>query len=163
MKIGYDIYESKLIGPIGMVVSDNGLEQIILFQEDLQEYLKKNPHVQRDEQLCNQVKCELHEYFSGERKQFDIKLSIQGTSFRQRVWESLQAIPYGTTISYSELANNIGNSKAIRAVGGANRANHIPIIIPCHRVVGKDGAMVGFAGNKIDTKIKLLQHERTYV
>lgn len=159
MKLGYEIYESSLIGPIGIVVSDIGLERIMLFEGDLENYLKENPYIKRDEVLCEEVKIQLHEYFIGERKQFDIRLSVQGTPFRQKVWEGLRAIPYGVTISYSQLACNIENPKAIRAVGGANRANRIPIIIPCHRVIGKDGAMVGFAGDKIDTKIKLLQHE----
>jgi len=162
MKIGYEIYESTVIGPIGIVVSDKGLERLMLFEEDLNDYLKENPQIKVDKVLCKEVKEQLHQYFRGERKQFEIKLSVQGTPFRQRVWDSLQAIPYGETISYSQLAYNIENPKAIRAVGGANRANKIPIIIPCHRVIGKNGAMVGFAGDKIDTKIKLLQHEQLY-
>ncbi len=163
MKIGYDIYESHLIGPIGIVVSDRGLERIMLFEEEFADYLKQNPFHKKDERLCQSIKKQLDEYFRGERMYFDFKMPIEGTSFRKQVWQSLSQIPYGTTISYSELATSIGNPKAIRAVGGANRANPIPLIIPCHRVIGKNGAMVGFAGNKIDTKIKLLEHEQLHL
>lgn len=159
MNRGYAIYESKLIGSIGIFVSEKGLERLILFEENFHEYLKENPHYKQEEALCESVKRQLDEYFAGERMCFDLPLYIEGTIFREKVWNTLAQIPYGTTISYSELASRIGNQKAVRAVGGANRANPIPIIIPCHRVIGKNGAMVGFAGDKIDTKIKLLQHE----
>jgi methylated-DNA-[protein]-cysteine S-methyltransferase len=162
MKVGYEIYESGLIGPIGIVVSDRGVEKIILLEERIERYLKENPYVKKDKALCDEVKTQLHDYFTGQRKQFNVKLVIEGTPFRQKVWKGLQAIPYGTTISYSELAAHIDNPKAVRAVGGANRANKLPIIIPCHRVIGKDGAMVGFAGDHIDIKRKLLEHEGLY-
>lgn len=163
MNLGYDIYESSLIGPIGIFVSDRGLERIILFEEAFNDYLSENTWVKKDKVQCEQVKKQLHEYFTGSRIQFDVPMYIEGTPFRKKVWKGLQGIPYGITISYSALAERIGQPKAVRAVGGANHANRIPIIIPCHRVIGKDGSMVGFAGDKIDTKEKLLAHEAKYL
>ncbi|WP_070000248.1 methylated-DNA--[protein]-cysteine S-methyltransferase [Cellulosilyticum sp. I15G10I2] len=163
MKIGYDIYESSLIGPIGMIVSDRGLERIMLFEEEIDRYLKENTFCKRNEGLCKEIKQQIDEYFKGERTCFNFAMHIEGTPFREQVWQNLARIPYGTTISYSELASRIGNPKAVRAVGGANRANPIPLIIPCHRVIGKNGEMVGFAGSKVDTKIKLLEHEHRYL
>lgn len=162
MRVGYDLYESELIGPIGIFVSDRGLEKIILFEEKLWDYLKQHPEIKRERKLCSEVKKQLHEYFTGQRKSFDVKMYIDGTPFRKKVWEGLMTIPYGETLSYGELAAWTGNPKASRAVGGANRANQIPIIIPCHRVIGKNGEMVGFAGDKMDTKIKLLELEKTF-
>ncbi len=102
---------------------------------------------------------QLEEYFSKKRKQFDLPLQPQGTSFQQTVWQALLQIPFGKTISYGELAKNIGNSKASRAVGGANNRNPIPIIIPCHRVVGSNGSLTGYALG-LDMKEFLLKLER---
>lgn len=88
-----------------------------------------------------------------------MSLSIEGTEFRKKVWEALMNIPYGEVRSYSQIAEAIGNPKAIRAVGQANRANLLPIIIPCHRVVGKSGELMGYAGNKTSVKKFLLELE----
>ncbi|WP_372712862.1 methylated-DNA--[protein]-cysteine S-methyltransferase [Ilyobacter sp.] len=94
------------------------------------------------------LKCrkELEEYLYGERMKFSVKLDMQGTDFQKRCWKELYKIPYGESISYGEQAENIGNPKAVRAVGGANGKNPIGIIVPCHRVIGKDGKMTGYAG-----------------
>lgn len=89
---------------------------------------------------------ELAEYFSGKRRSFSIPLSASGTEFQCKVWESLKTIPYGETTSYADIARKIGNPKACRAVGGANNRNPLPIFVPCHRVVGKSGQLVGYAG-----------------
>ena len=89
---------------------------------------------------------QLREYFAGRRTQFDLPLEPEGTAFQRSVWRRLQEIPYGKTISYGELARRIGNPKASRAVGMANGANPIPIVIPCHRVIGADGTLTGFGG-----------------
>ncbi len=97
-------------------------------------------------------------YFAGELKQFNLKLNPQGTPFQQSVWSGLQRIPFGETISYGELARRIDNPKSCRAVGRANGANPIPIIIPCHRVIGSTGALVGFTAG-LDAKAWLLNHE----
>lgn len=101
---------------------------------------------------------QLREYFVGKRKEFDLPLAPQGTPFQREVWRKLQEIPYGETISYGELAKRIGNPKASRAVGAANGQNPIPIVIPCHRVIGANGKLTGFGGG-LPTKEALLALE----
>ncbi len=99
---------------------------------------------------------QLREYFEHKRKDFDLPMEIIGTDFQKRVWKELLKIPYGETISYKELAIRLGNLKTIRAAAKANGANPLPIIIPCHRVIGSDGKLVGY-GNGLDVKEKLLR------
>jgi methylated-DNA-[protein]-cysteine S-methyltransferase len=101
---------------------------------------------------------QLREYFAGRRKEFELPLAPEGTKFQKSVWRELQDIPYGRTISYGELARRIGNPKASRAVGAANGANPIPIVIPCHRVIGANGKLTGFGGG-LPVKEKLLDLE----
>jgi methylated-DNA-[protein]-cysteine S-methyltransferase len=101
---------------------------------------------------------QLGEYFAGTRTTFDVPLDAPGTAFQRRVWDALRAIPYGTTLSYGELALRLGDVRATRAVGAANGKNPIPIIVPCHRVVGANGALTGFGGG-LDRKRWLLEHE----
>ncbi len=93
-----------------------------------------------------QAKLELAEYFDGKRTQFTVPIKIDGTQFQTEVWQELAKIPYGTTTSYGEMAKNIGRPKASRAVGAANGANRLPIILPCHRVIGANKSLTGFAG-----------------
>lgn len=116
----------------------------------------------RDEQLFEDVIGQLAEYFAGARKIFDVVLDANGTPFQRRVWEALRAIPYGETISYGELARRIGNPKAVRAVGRANGANPIAVIVPCHRVIGANGTLTGYGGG-LQRKAKLLALEGTPV
>ncbi|OUS25983.1 cysteine methyltransferase ['Osedax' symbiont bacterium Rs2_46_30_T18] len=101
---------------------------------------------------------QLEQYFSGQRQEFDLPLLFAGTEFQQRVWQQLVKVPYGITSSYLELSEALGNVKAIRAVATANGANAISIIVPCHRIIGSDGKLVGYAGG-LDVKKKLLQLE----
>ncbi|MHB1686721.1 MAG: methylated-DNA--[protein]-cysteine S-methyltransferase [Ignavibacteriaceae bacterium] len=101
---------------------------------------------------------ELTEYFNRERKKFSVPLEIQGTEFQRKVWQQLMKIPYGKTISYLKLAENLGDAKAVRAVGKANGSNPISIIIPCHRVINFDGKLGGYSGG-LDVKEKLLALE----
>ena len=101
---------------------------------------------------------QLAEYFAGTRTTFDLLLDAGGTAFERRVWDALRTIPYGTTLSYSELARRLGDPRATRAVGAANGKNPIPIIVPCHRVIGANGALTGFGGG-LDRKRWLLEHE----
>jgi methylated-DNA-[protein]-cysteine S-methyltransferase len=101
---------------------------------------------------------QLKAYFRGELKEFDLPLAMEGTEFQLRVWNALRTIPYGETISYAQLAGRIGNPKAVRAVGLANGSNPIPIIVPCHRVIGSDGSLTGFGGG-LTTKKMLLELE----
>jgi len=104
------------------------------------------------------VRRQLGEYFAGERKDFDLALSLSGTEFQVAVLEALQRIPYGETTSYGAVAKRIGRPKAVRAVGAANGRNPIPIIVPCHRVIGSSGDLTGFGGG-LDTKAALLRLE----
>ena len=104
------------------------------------------------------VRQQLREYFDGERKDFDIPLSLEGTDFQLSVWHALQEIPYGSTVSYGDVAKRIENPKAVRAVGAANGRNPVPIIVPCHRVIGSHGDLTGFGGG-LDTKEALLRLE----
>ncbi|MEE9502641.1 MAG: methylated-DNA--[protein]-cysteine S-methyltransferase [Candidatus Aminicenantaceae bacterium] len=106
-------------------------------------------------------KClkQLDEYFKGKRQNFSLELHLEGTDFQKKVWEQLQRIPYGETASYKDVAVAIGNEKAVRAVGGANGMNNIAVIIPCHRVIGADGNLVGFGGG-LWRKVWLLNHEK---
>jgi len=106
-----------------------------------------------------EVSSQLREYFDGERTEFDLPLALDGTTFQRRVWAALRAIPYGQTISYGQLADRIGRPSASRAVGLANGKNPVGIIVPCHRVVGADGALTGYGGG-IGRKRYLLAHER---
>ena len=112
--------------------------------------------------FLKEVAHQLEEYFNGQRKQFQLPLAPQGTDFQQKVWRELQAIPYGETRSYKEIAHRIGNPKACRAVGQANNRNPISIIIPCHRVIGHSGELVGYGGG-LEIKQFLLELERKYV
>jgi len=102
---------------------------------------------------------QLRAYFNGERTHFDLKLNMKGTDFQKKVWQQLVKIPYGETISYGELAKRIGNPKASRAVGMANGKNPISIIVPCHRVIGKNGSLTGFGGG-IAVKEHLIEMEK---
>jgi methylated-DNA-[protein]-cysteine S-methyltransferase len=105
------------------------------------------------------VREQLAEYFAGERQQFDMPLKLAGTPFQQRVWQELVRIPFGTTITYAQLAQRVGRPTASRAVGAANARNPISIIVPCHRVIGADGKLTGYAGG-LDKKQWLLAFER---
>jgi methylated-DNA-[protein]-cysteine S-methyltransferase len=101
----------------------------------------------------------LNQYFSGDRQHFNFPLTFSGTSFQQQVWSALLTVAYGQTITYAALASLIGNPRAVRAVGQAVGANHLPIIVPCHRVIGSDGGMTGFAYG-LEVKRWLLNHEQ---
>jgi methylated-DNA-[protein]-cysteine S-methyltransferase len=145
------------VGPLLLVADDGGLRQILFlngrhaarpessWKED------RAPHVETIRQLQS--------YFAGELENFTLPLAPQGTSFQLGVWRSLCDIPYGETISYGQLAGRIGNPKASRAVGLANGSNPIPIVIPCHRVIGSNGKLTGYGGG-LPIKEKLLALER---
>ncbi|WP_201715203.1 methylated-DNA--[protein]-cysteine S-methyltransferase [Rossellomorea arthrocnemi] len=103
---------------------------------------------------------QIREFFKGERTEFNLPLKIEGTAFQKEVWNALQQIPYGETWSYQDVAQAIQRPKAVRAVGQANKANRFPIIIPCHRVIGKNKTLTGYAGKQIDKKELLLSLEK---
>jgi methylated-DNA-[protein]-cysteine S-methyltransferase len=121
----------------------------------------QGPHVswRQFDQPFSTVREQLAEYFAGQRQQFDVPLKLAGTPFQQRVWQELVRIPFGTTISYGQLAERVGNPTASRAVGRANGRNPISIIVPCHRVIGADGKLTGYGGG-VDKKEWLLEWER---
>ena len=114
---------------------------------------------EEETELINKTYKELDEYFRGKRKTFDIPLKIEGTEFQKKIWNELLEIPYGETRSYLDIAKRVGNPKASRAVGMANHNNKIIIIIPCHRVIGSNKKLVGYAGG-LDVKEKLLKLEQ---
>jgi len=111
-----------------------------------------------NEKPLRQARQQLEEYFAGTRKEFDLPLKLIGTEFQVDVLQALQDIPYGVTVSYGEIAKRIGRPKAVRAVGAANGRNPIPIVVPCHRVIGSGGDLTGFGGG-LDTKEALLRLE----
>ncbi|MCS0356269.1 methylated-DNA--[protein]-cysteine S-methyltransferase [Vibrio diabolicus] len=115
----------------------------------------------RDDQhpVLRQAVTQLNEYFSGLRNEFELPLAATGTDFQNQVWQALTTIPYGETWSYQDLANAIGNPKAVRAVGLANGKNPISIVVPCHRVIGKSGKLTGYAGG-VERKQRLLSLEQ---
>ena len=113
---------------------------------------------QRDPSALRDVRAQLDAYFAGELTEFDLPLAAQGSEFDLRVWAELRRIPYAATLSYGELARRVGDPLAARAVGAANGRNPLPIVVPCHRVIGADGSLTGFGGG-LATKKFLLEHE----
>ena len=117
-----------------------------------------DPHWRRSDEAFKQVAQQLGEYFAGQRRVFDLPIEPQGTRFQRDVWQALREIPYGQTRSYADIARQIGNPKAVRAVGSANGNNPIAIVVPCHRVIGSNGSLTGFGGG-LDSKRFLLALE----
>lgn len=115
--------------------------------------------VQTAQEVLAQAAREIGEYFEGERRVFTVPTAAAGTPFQQAVWNALKKIPYGETRSYGEIARQIGHPRASRAVGQANNRNPLPIVVPCHRVIGASGALTGYAGG-LDIKVRLLELER---
>ena len=142
------------IGPLTVVVDDRDHLVRIDFPD--------HPRAERGRQDRTRgahVVRQLREYFAGERTTFDVAEALQGTPIQQRAWRALMTIPFGQTVSYQEQARRLGNPAAMRAVGAANGRNCIPIVVPCHRVIGKDGSLTGFGGG-LPIKQFLLEHER---
>ena len=114
---------------------------------------------QQDDDALREAALQLDAYFAGELREFELPVDPGGTAFQRNVWQALQTIPYGITVSYGELAQQLKKPTATRAVGAANGANPVPIVIPCHRVIGADGSLTGFGGG-LDIKRWLLEHEQ---
>jgi len=127
----------------------------------LQRVEKKTEKEAEENNLSKQIKTELEQYFNGKRKSFDIPLKTEGTVFQKKVWKALNTIAYGSTCSYQAIAEKIGNPKACRAIGGANNKNPIIIIVPCHRVIGKNGNLTGYGGG-LDLKQMLIDKEKAW-
>jgi methylated-DNA-[protein]-cysteine S-methyltransferase len=157
MSMSYKLIPSP-IGRLKLVASDDGLVAILWEHDNPRRVrlvdLVENPA----HHVLIRTEKELKEYFSGKRNTFTVPLDMQGTSFQKQVWEALLGIPYGETRTYGQLANQLGNPNATRAVGAANGRNPIAIIVPCHRLIGFDGKLTGFAGG-LDAKAHLLKLE----
>ncbi|MDT8429230.1 MAG: methylated-DNA--[protein]-cysteine S-methyltransferase [Pseudomonadales bacterium] len=154
------VYYTYMESPIGnLLLAGDGQALNVLGFPTGKAVRKHQPDWLRRNEMFRREKDQLSAYFAGELQQFDLPLAPQGTAFQQLVWQQLQRIPYGETRSYGEIANSIGQPRASRAVGAANGLNPIPIIIPCHRVIGSTGKLVGFGGG-LETKEHLLSLEQ---
>jgi methylated-DNA-[protein]-cysteine S-methyltransferase len=145
------------VGPLLLAMDEPGLRHLRYVEG--RERARPEPSWTEDGASFTSLICELHAYFRGDLEHFAQPLAPEGTPFQLKVWKELCAIPYGETISYGELANRIGNPHASRAVGLANGSNPIPILIPCHRVIGSNGKLTGYGGG-LPIKEKLLALER---
>ncbi len=154
------IFYTQLDSPIGalLLVSEDSRLSQIMFAKDGRPAVPKAEWREEAAALREPIR-QLRAYFAGELETFDLPLAPEGTPFQQNVWGELLKIPYGNTTSYGELAKRIGNPKASRAVGLANGSNPIPIVIPCHRVIGSNGKLTGYGGG-LPIKEKLLALER---
>ncbi|AKA35096.1 methylated-DNA--[protein]-cysteine S-methyltransferase [Flagellimonas lutaonensis] len=144
-------YVKTPIGTAEIKGDKNGVASITVFDEE-----KTDHHILPE--VLEDAVYQLKEYFEGTRKQFDLKLNPEGTNFQKKVWNALLQIPYGKTISYLDLSKRLGDVKAIRAVAAANGQNPLWIVVPCHRVIGSNGDLTGYAGG-LHRKKWLLQHE----
>lgn len=146
------------VGKLTLVARDGHLVAI-LWENDKPNRVRLGPMTSGDEEpVLLEAQAQLNEYFSGKRTQFELQLDFDGTPFQKQVWNALLTIPYGETRSYRQLATQLGNPKACRAVGAANGKNPISIVVPCHRVVGSNGALTGFAGG-VEVKMTLIKLE----
>lgn len=150
-----------IIGEIVIIKSEKGLRSIEILEDSFKKLQIKNKLVENKEK-CEDALNQIMEYFDGSRKYFDLALDIEGTDFRKKVWNELIKIPYGELRSYKDIAVAIGNEKAVRAIGQANKANPIPIVVPCHRVISSKNKLIGYAGNHIDIQEKLINIEKSY-
>lgn len=149
------------VGKLTLVANQKGIESIGFSDRDVPEVtVSLTPEVSKKIDLhLKKAEQQLAQYFEGKRKDFDLEISpVRGTPFQKRVWKALCGIPFGQTWSYSDIANKVGSPKAVRAVGMANKRNPIAIVVPCHRVIGKNGALVGYDGG-LNNKTKLLKLE----
>lgn len=156
MTIHYTRIDSP-IGPLLLAASDAGMHTIE-FQDAKHRVKRGDDWEQSAHPLLERARRQLEEYFAGKRRSFDLPLAPQGTPFQRQVWQTLAGIGYGETLSYGQLAARVGRPTASRAVGAANGRNPLPIVLPCHRVIGADGSLTGFGGG-LPTKRFLLRLE----
>lgn len=157
-EIAYDFFDSP-IGPLVVAAVDGAIAHLLLPKGGKPAHVAPEWH--RAPAQLRDARAQLAAYFAGKLLAFDLDLAPRGTEFQRSVWSELRRIPYGDTTSYIELARRIGNPNAMRAVGAANGANPIAIVVPCHRVIGHDGQLVGFGGG-LPAKRWLLDHERRH-
>ena len=163
-----NVYWSKLdVNDVNYIVAatEQGLCYIDVNDdvEELERWCSK--HIEQAELIKSDAELQsyieqLLQYWNGERSSFDCPLDLRGTTFQQRVWDALKAIPYGKTVSYLDIAVSVGNRAAVRAVGGAIGKNPVMIVVPCHRVIGSNGKLTGFSAGGLGMKEKLLSHEQ---
>lgn len=150
------------VGALTIVASDDGLRAVLWPDDDPKRVRLADSVDDPNHPVIAAARSQLGEYFAGERTSFDVPLDPVGTEFQRAAWDALRTIDFGKTVSYGEQADRMGDRRKARAVGAANGRNPISIIVPCHRVVGANGALTGFAGG-IDTKAWLLAHEREQI
>lgn len=149
------------VGILKLVASDKGLMAILWENDNPNRIPLKSCMENKKHPILEQVETELKAYFNKQLKVFSVPLDFSGTVFQEKVWEALRTIPFGETRSYQQIAHQIGHAKAVRAVGAANGKNPISIIVPCHRVIGANGKLTGFAGG-LSTKKYLLDFEKQF-
>ena len=157
MNFAYKIIDSP-VGKLKLVASDKGLAGVLWERENTRPVPLSEAVEDKQHPVLVETEQQLGEYFAGKRKTFSIALDLRGTQFQKDVWEALLAIPFGETRSYGQLAKQLGNPRATRAVGAANGRNPVSIIVPCHRVIGSSGKLTGFGGG-LETKAHLLSLE----
>jgi len=156
MSIYCDYFDSP-IGPLTVAADNDGLRHI-LFSSEQQKIIKAREQWEHNPAFLTDVRRQLLEYLHGKRQQFELPLAPIGTAFQLHVWQALAKIPFGSTWSYRQLAQYIGRPTAARAVGAANGRNPLPIVLPCHRVIGQDGSLTGFSAG-LELKMALLKLE----
>ncbi|WP_180059816.1 methylated-DNA--[protein]-cysteine S-methyltransferase [Acinetobacter sp. YH12128] len=158
MQLSYQFLDSP-VGQLKLVAHETALVAVLWENENPNRVRLAALVEDRQHPILLKTAQQLNEYFAGKRQQFDLPLDFEGAEFQQQVWQALLTIPFGETRSYKQIAEQIGNVKAVRAVGAANGKNPISIIAPCHRVVGANGKLVGFAGG-LENKEILLKIEK---
>ena len=157
MTLSYKEIDSP-VGKLKLVASEDGLVAVLWEQERPNRVKLSAMNLDPRHPVLIEAERQLAEYFSGARKEFELPLHPRGSDFQKKVWQALREIPFGETRSYLDLAREIGSAKAVRAVGAANGKNPLSIVVPCHRVLGADGSLTGFAGG-LEAKAKLLALE----
>ena len=152
---GWDVHESP-IGPLTVIASERGIRGLLFPGDHRLDGRARSP-----EAVAGAV-TQLAEYFAGDRQSFELDLDLRGNDFQLAAWTELRKVPFGATVSYKELAGRIGRLDRIRAVGGCVARTPVPIIVPCHRVIGSDGSLTGYGGG-LERKAFLLEHERRVV
>lgn len=155
----YYTYCDSPVGRLLLTANDDALTGVLFSDGRRVPAIEADWRERSDHPVLRAAARQLDEYFSGRRKAFDLPLAPEGTPFQRDVWEALRAIPYGETQSYGDVARRIGRPKAVRAVGAANGANPISIVVPCHRVIGADGSLTGYGGG-LPRKKRLLALEQ---
>lgn len=155
MKSYWDTIETPF-GTFAAWVDEEG--RLLRFKFRISGAAKVDPEAERSTKALSDVRCQVNEYAQGKRQEFEFELLPEGPDFNKLVWKALLDIPFGRTTSYGKLAKGIGHPNAARAVGAANGANPIALIVPCHRVIGSDGSLTGFGGG-LPLKRRLLEHE----